>query len=69
MVHPIFWLSESDLEAQDIRHPPAGWTSPEVPGKIYTLVFVIDRERQRVLLGLKKRGFGVGMYVCVCDHV
>lgn len=32
------------------------------PKKLYTLVFVVDEEKQRLLLGLKKRGFGVGKF-------
>jgi 8-oxo-dGTP pyrophosphatase MutT (NUDIX family) len=31
------------------------------PGKLYTLVFVLD-EARGVLLGMKKRGFGVGLW-------
>lgn len=30
------------------------------PKKLFTLVFVFDDEKQRLLLGLKKRGFGAG---------
>lgn len=30
--------------------------------KLFTLVFVFDDDKQRLLLGLKKRGFGTGKY-------
>ncbi|XP_037049870.1 7,8-dihydro-8-oxoguanine triphosphatase-like [Bradysia coprophila] len=30
--------------------------------KLFTLVFVFDDDKQRLLLGLKKRGFGLGKY-------
>ncbi|KAG4075006.1 hypothetical protein HA402_014585 [Bradysia odoriphaga] len=30
--------------------------------KLFTVVFVFDDDKQRLLLGLKKRGFGLGKY-------
>lgn len=30
--------------------------------KILTLAFIINKERQEILLGMKKRGFGVGKW-------
>ena len=30
--------------------------------KDYTLIFVLNREKKRILLGMKKRGFGVNKY-------
>lgn len=32
------------------------------PKKLFSLVFVFDDEKQRLLLGMKKRGFGCGKY-------
>lgn len=31
--------------------------------RLYTLIFVRDRYNDRILLGLKKRGFGVNKFV------
>lgn len=31
--------------------------------KLFTLVFVFDKDSQRLLLGLKKRGFGSGKFI------
>jgi hypothetical protein len=32
------------------------------PIKLFSLVLVIDLEQDKILLGLKKRGFGVGKW-------
>ncbi len=32
------------------------------PNKQATLCFVLDRENKKILLGMKKRGFGIGKY-------
>ncbi|OCF71120.1 hypothetical protein I204_08356 [Kwoniella mangroviensis CBS 8886] len=49
-------------------HPPAsGWKEGDEPGTFrlkqdYTLIFVVDRQKGKVLLGYKRRGMGVDLY-------
>ncbi|WVQ98286.1 hypothetical protein IAU59_005409 [Kwoniella sp. CBS 9459] len=47
--------------------PTSGWGTLEDPNIIqsaieYSLIFVVDREKSKVLLGLKRRGMGVNLF-------
>ncbi|KAL7419137.1 hypothetical protein Q5752_005973 [Cryptotrichosporon argae] len=42
--------------------PADGWAIYTPPTRKYTLVFIVNCQSRKVLLGLKKRGFGLGMW-------
>ena len=53
--HPIAWALINHVVVSTSDELPE-----ELPRKLYTLVLVIEGDR--ILLGLKKRGFGVGWW-------
>lgn len=67
MVDPIFWVAAEELRSIQYQAPARGWTSPDVPGKKYTLVFVVDRIGDKVDGRLLNFGIQALIFRCSSD--
>lgn len=67
MRDPIFWVAAEDLTRVQNEVPAQGWTSPDVPGKEYTLIFVVDRIGDKVDGRLSGRSIPALILRCSLD--